>query len=311
MERRSFLTIAASVAFVPAPNSTPYKSPEYVRGLASRLAASREHLGGTPLVSTALRYVKCIEGAINSSDWNLQAAASELSRISSLVMRDAEKSREAGSIATLALAFARRANNPRSIAQNYENLSMLSTASDPVLAAHYARRGLEVPDLPKENKARLTARLGTALARDRRNARSAEKFSRSALETARTMDALPVDTAALVLASSGLSDANLKRYQEADSALTDAVRMFSDRPLLSADWRTRQIMATLTAGNVDRAAEQMTSLASVVPLVTSARLDKHIRDILAFSAQWDRAPEMRNAIGHLRSVAGRTTGRTI
>ena len=131
VERRSFLTIAASVAFVPAPKSTPYENPEFVRGLAERLSVSYEQLGGIPLASTALRHVKHIEGAINSRGRELQEAAAELARISSQVLYDAKRLDAATKTGILTLAFARRANFTQGIAWAYENLCVFTTSSDP------------------------------------------------------------------------------------------------------------------------------------------------------------------------------------
>ncbi|WUH96799.1 helix-turn-helix domain-containing protein [Spirillospora sp. NBC_00431] len=306
VKRREFnanvIAAAASIAFVPAPNSTPYQSAEYVRGLAARLCVSYEQLGGIPLVSTALQYVHKIEGAISSRDRELQEAAAELSRVSSQVLYDAKRLDVATRTGKLALTLARRSDYAEGIARTYENLCRFTTSSDPVQAAHYAQRGLESPDLTDEYRARLNARLGTALSLQRRNARGAEKSALTALETARGASQLSVDTSAVVLGSSGLCNARLRRYQAAHSELTNAVRMFESRPLLSAHWRAVQVTESLRAGDLSRAGEQMKALAHMVPLVTSAQVDRRMKEILTFSAQWGSVPEIKSARDELRSV---------
>jgi hypothetical protein len=50
------------------------------------------------------------------------------------------------------------------------------------------------------------------------------------------------------------------------------------------------------------AAEHMTALARIAPLVSSARVSSHIAGIFTMSARWADVPEMREAREHLRSV---------
>src|SRR5437868_13658 len=180
---------------------------------------------------------------------------------------------------------------------------MFNARRSPVRAAHYARLGLGVPGLPKEQGAWLNARLATVLARNGKSTRLAESSARSAIETAQGVDGLPVTVMAFVIACSGQTEALLRHHEEADSALEEAVRMFGGKPLLAANWKAVQVRATLIAADPSKAASQMTTLADVMPLVTSTQLDTKVREILALAAPWNRDPEMKHAITRLRSVA--------
>ncbi|WP_242883692.1 hypothetical protein [Actinomadura litoris] len=309
MERRQFM-VGVSVAFVAGPKTSPYQNPEYVRALAVRLSQSREQLGGTPLVPTARRYLGNVRAVMHSRDKNLLAAGAELSLISTLVLSDARQQKDAEEAGRFALGLAQRSTDPRVIGHSYEYLCQSTTASDPHLAAHYAQLGLGAPDLPEEQRARLNARLATALARNAYTSHSAARSASAVIDRARSVDGLPSETNALILGSAGLSNASLHRYDEADAALTDAIRTFGDRPLYVALWRARQINTTLGAGNAEKAAHQMTALSAVVPLVTSGRLDNEVRQILTIADRWKRVPEMKDATLQLRSVAPPTPARS-
>ncbi|MFC4049182.1 hypothetical protein ACFOY4_05760 [Actinomadura syzygii] len=310
VKRREFIAAAASVTLIPTPTASPYGDAEYVQTLANRLTASEAQFGGTPLVSTALRHVQNAKGAIKGRDQRLQEAASNLARSASLILHDARLPREAEEVGSVGLTLARRANYVEGVAHSLENLCCFTTSVDSRRAAHYARRGLQLEEITTEHRARLNARLAVALGQSARVSGFNISESLSAIDAARELEGLSPITEAVIAANAGLSLAKVRNYERANMAFEDAVRMFENLPLFSANWRSRQILASLAAGQISTAADQIEGLSAVAPLVTSARLDGHVRQILTYANQWHRVPEMREAIGHLRSVATPAPRRT-
>ncbi|TYK52340.1 helix-turn-helix domain-containing protein [Actinomadura decatromicini] len=310
VKRREFIIAAASVTLIPTPTSSPYKDSTYVQMLANRLSTSELQFGGSPLVSTALRHVRNVKGAITSRDRALQQAASNLARSASLILYDARLPREAEEVGSVGLTLARRANHVEGVAHSLENLCCFTTSVDSQKAAHYARRGLLLEEITSEHRARLNARLAVALGWHARTSSFSISESLSAMDTARELDGLSPITKGVIAGNAGLSFARIRNYDRANSAFDAAVRRFEDLPLLAATWRGSQVLASLRAGQVSQAANQMEDLASIVPLVTSARSDRNVRQILTYANQWHRVPEMREAIGHLRSVATPAPRRT-
>ncbi|MBT2206550.1 MULTISPECIES: hypothetical protein [Actinomadura] len=311
VERRRFIAGAASVTFVAGPKTFPFQNPDYVHGLAVRLTDSTEQLGGTSLVPTVLRYMGNLRRITSSRDERLLEAAAELSRVSAHALYDARQRNSAEEAGRLALVFSRRSADPAEIAQAYESLCLMTTALDANRAAHYAQLGLQVPDVPEEQRARLNARLGTALARNAHTSRIAARSVCAVIDKACSVSGLPSESTALILGSAGISNASLHRYEEADAALAASVRTFGERPLYVALWRARQIMTTLSAGDVAKAAHQMSALSGVVPLVASGRLDTKVQQILTVAERWKRVPEMKDATLQLRSVAPPTPARSV
>lgn len=302
VDRREFLTVAASVAFVPSPTVSPYQDPDYVQALASRLESSKEQLGGVPLISTALRYVRRVEAVINSRDVALQRAASDLVRSASLVLYDARKLKLAEKVGNVSLTLARRAHYVEGTAHSYENLCFFTTSVDPVRAAHYAQRGLQVAELTEEHHARLNARLAVALSKKSPHAHRGSRLSQSAIDLARGFDALPQVTGAVITGNAALALAGLRRHQDADAAFTECLHLFEGFPLSRATWATQQVKASFSAMALPEAADQISSLVRIAPLVDSARLDSRLREILAISAPWSKVPEIQRAREQLRSV---------
>ena len=87
--------------------------------------------------------------------------------------------------------------------------------------------------------------------------------------------------------------------------------MLSGRPLLAANWKAVQVKETLIAADPSKAASQMATLADVIPLVTSSRLDVKVQEILALAEPWNRDPEIQKAIARLHSVAALGLGPTV
>lgn len=310
VDRREFMAVAASVAFVPAPKIGPYQDPEYVRMLAARLDQLKDDQGGVPLVSTALRHVGHIRQAINSRNRDLHMAASDLARKASLVLFDARRLEAAEQVGGLALTLARRADYVEGAAHAYENLCTFCSRGDQNRAAAYARRGLQIPELPDENRARLNVRLSTALARVK--GRSSQRMTRAAMDEALGVDAVPPLATAVILGNVGIAQSRLGLHEEANRSLAEAVQRFNRTPHLHVLYLARQTKAALRAGDPLMATDRIYALARAAPLITSSRLDMHIGHILAASRQWEGVAEMRDARDQLREVtaaSGRPTGR--
>lgn len=301
VKRREFMAATASVAFVPAQKVGPFQDPEYVRMLASRLDLMRDEQGGVPLVSTAMRHVNHLRQAINSRDRNLQAAASDLARKAALVLDDARELDPADQAGALALTLARRADYVEGAAHSYENLCLFSSRrGDAGRAATYAGRGLQLPELPDEHRARLNVRLAAALSRQK--GYGFQRQTRAAMDEALGIDGIPPAATAVVAGNVGIAQGRLGLYEDAQKSLTEAVRIFRRTPLMYAAYLASQTKAALQAADPSMAADLMFRLARATPLVTSARVDKHVSDIMAASAQWAKVPEMRDARAQLSAV---------
>ncbi|WP_131740150.1 hypothetical protein [Actinomadura roseirufa] len=302
MKRREFMSVAATIAFVPTPVNDPYKDAEYVQGLADRLVDAHHLHGGVPLAATALRHVRKVKEAIGGEGHGLKVAASNLARSASLALWDAQQVENADHVGRMALVLARRANYVEGISHCFENLCVFTTLRDPVRAAHYAQSGLRSPGVTPEHEARLNARLGVALSWRTGGPGANAGASRTAIDRARAIDGLPPVANAVIAANAALSLASLRRYAEADAAFAAALGGFGDNPLLHATWLTQRIKASLRAGAYPAAADQAGRLAAVAPLVDSARLDRHLAEITTMIGPRSEVPELREARDRLRAV---------
>ncbi|GLZ14572.1 hypothetical protein Acsp04_48070 [Actinomadura sp. NBRC 104425] len=293
----------SGVVLIPSEKVSPYQDLEYLRGLVEHLGTMYDQIGGNALVSTARRHAARIKAAMNSRDRQLQMAASDLARKASIILNNARHIKEANDVGIFSLALARRAGYSDGVAHCYENLCYFNAAEDPLQAAHYAKTGLQYPELTSEHRARLNARFGSAIVRvGNLDRKSAEFASRSAVDEARTVSELSTEAGAVVLGSSGNVLARLKRYDEADAAFEETLRLLHDRPMLLASWTWGRIYASLAGVRLSEAAAQMEDLARIVPMLSSTQLDKEIARIMTRSQQWADVPEIRAARDQLRSV---------
>lgn len=109
VERREFLTAAASVIFVPSgrASANPYQDAEYVNTLADSMARGRYELGGVPLVANALGHVHRIRELVERvRGARLQQAISNLMYQATLVLYDAGRSGHAEHTGRIALDMA-------------------------------------------------------------------------------------------------------------------------------------------------------------------------------------------------------------
>jgi transcriptional regulator with XRE-family HTH domain len=302
VKRRQFLASAASVALIPsATGSNPYRDAAYVQLLADRLAHTEEQIGGAPLVREALRHVQHVAPAALGTDTGLQAAASRLARQAALVLHDTRDLDRAERVAALALTLATRAHDAGAQAHAYETLSLIRTYGGPrSRAAEYVRRGLALDGLDDATRAALLVRLARSLA----VLPGQERPVRRALDEAQALaERLPPVDGADVMANSGIALSDLGQHAKGVADLQAAVRSVeAQSPLLVGLYRARLTKSAIQAGDVDGAAGGMEALALVAPLLTSRRMDIHVRHILTDTRRWGTAREIRHAREQLREV---------
>lgn len=300
VKRRDFVAVAASVAFVPSPRVGPYQDPAYVRELAERLTHDRFRQGGSPIIRAATRHLRNVGAAMGGTDRALQEAASALACETARILYDARRYDAAERTGVFALQLARRSGDAGAQAGAYSTLSRICI--DQRLGergAMYARRGLAVAGLPPAQQAWLRLRLGRSLAL----MGGQERRARQALDDALGYAALPLHEAADMVGNVGVALAGMGEHEHARTAIADAVRL-SGRcsALLFVAYQAWQVEAALRAGRPSLAAERMTELARVAPLVSSARVDNHLAGVYALAGQWAGVPEMRDAREQLYSV---------
>jgi transcriptional regulator with XRE-family HTH domain len=302
VKRREFVAAAASVVFVPSSKSSPYKDAAYVRMLSERLARSRYELGGVPLASTAIEHARRIWKTVdNTSDSELQTAASRLADQASLALYDARQLTAAAHSGAMALEFSRRAGDLDGQATAYDTLSRISSyKGDHLRGVRYARQGLELADLSESQRAFLNMRLGRSLAR----IRDQERASRDAFERALTASGLSPLGRAAMIGDVGIGLGLLQEFSEADLLLEQAADLMGQwSPLFQAQYLGRQVQTALNAADPNMAADRILMLARAAPLVRSSRLDMRIAEILKVSKHWSHVREVHEAREQLEEVA--------
>jgi hypothetical protein len=164
----------------------------------------------------------------------------------------------------------------------------------------YAERGLGLPALTGECKARLSVRLGVSVAKT--NAGGVERRSRHLLDVAHGYGGSSAGTAAMILGSSGIVLSRFGHHEESERYLDEAVRLFQGIPLLHGLWLGESAHAAMRAADPYKAAHQIQAVARLGPLITSSRFDQKVREIIADSARWASVPEMRDARDQLRAI---------
>ncbi|MET8001914.1 helix-turn-helix transcriptional regulator [Nonomuraea glycinis] len=300
VERREFLVAAASV-FVPSTKKNPYQDPDYVSTLAESLARNRYESGGIPLASRALSHVKNVDKMAGISGSRLQSAVSEMAYQATLVLYDAGKLAHAERTGMLALELAHRAADTGAEAHALESLSRVALyRGDAARAIMYARRGLNLPDLPPSRAASLAMRLGRSLARIPENSVAA----RDTLDRALNVGGLSPFTEAAIVGDVAIGLSRLGRYDEAGALLRRAADDIGEySPLFRAQYIGRQVQTAIKASDPGLAADRIALLTRAVPFVSSARVNKRVADILRESAKWKKIPEVREARHHLEMVS--------
>lgn len=300
VERRNFVAAVGSIAFVPSPKVVPYQDPEYVRVLAARLARDRYEQGGIPVASTALRHLKKVGFAISGKDRKLQSAASDLACETARIFYDSRRYDMAQRAGSFALALARRSGDVDGQASACSALSRISIdRGHGDRGIMYARQGLALPDLSAPQRAWLKLRLARSLAL----VGGQERAARDRLAELGCTEGLSAYEKADMKGNVGVALAGMRAYSDAHAAIAEAVTLSGQcSPLLLVAYKAWQAEAALAASQPMMAAEHMTALARIAPLVSSARVSSHIAGILTMSARWADVPEMREAREHLRSV---------
>jgi hypothetical protein len=300
VKRRDFVAAVGSIAFVPSPKVGPYQDPEYVRTLAERLARDRYEQGGIPVTSTAMRHLKKVGQVISGKDRNLQSAASDLACETARVLYDSRRYDAAQRAGVFAVQLARRCGDIGAQASACSALSRIS-----IDRGHgdrgivYARQGLLLPELTPAQRAWLKLRLARSLAL----VPGQERAARDRLAELGHAEGLSAYERADMKGNVGVALAGMRAYPEAHAAIAEAVALSEPcSPLLLVAYQAWQASAALLAAQPLMAAEHMTTLARIAPMISSARVDAHIAGILTSSARWSDLPEMRQAREHLQSV---------
>ncbi|MPZ67316.1 MAG: hypothetical protein GEU83_18040 [Pseudonocardiaceae bacterium] len=100
----------------------------------------------------------------------------------------------------------------------------------------------------------------------------------------------------------GIGMHELGIHERAEAHLTTAAALTIGAPFLHSLYLARQTKTAMRARQPEMAAEQMTALASVVPLVDSPRLRIHERHIFDGTQRWAGVPDVRDARQALQEV---------
>ena len=294
VDRRLFLAAAASAALVPAAAASPYSSPDYLDGIAGRLACNEAQLGGAPLAREAARHAARAVGAAEAAGQSGQAAASRLLRQCALVLHDVRQLGRAEQAAGAALRLARAADDIAGQVQALDTLSLITAHQRDGRGAEYARRGLALPGTD-HGRAILAARLGRALALRPGSAREAHRWLDHALALQGGEDAEVCGNCGI-----GFTDAGMPGRGE--PYLAAAVARTAPSPFTHSLYVARQAKTAMRARQPERAAQAMTALAALAPLVESPRLAIHLRHVYDGTRQWDGIWDVRHAREALREA---------
>jgi transcriptional regulator with XRE-family HTH domain len=307
VKRREFVAAAASVMFVPSPKTGPYQDAVYLRGLAKRISRDRYEHGGMTGVSAAMRHIRQITAVTESSDRTLQSAAADLAIEAVWTLNDVGRLDVAEKVGRLALELAQLSHNANAQSRSYSVLARVQYhRGEAGLAVKYAQRGASLSDVSAEQLAWLKLRHGWSLSMvngQEHEARDViEDVQRFLADAKSSEPAFPLDIAELT-GSVGRTLYDLGAHREARECLDEAVELLGEfSPRLQGIYLARQITASLQASQPTFAADRMLKLARVVPLVNSAQLNKHLKEVVAMSGHWRVVSEVRAARAQLRTV---------
>ncbi|GAB2808264.1 hypothetical protein GCM10022221_01950 [Actinocorallia aurea] len=302
MKRREFIAGMASVPLVPNADPDPYRDPAYVDLLTDRVNKSLFDSGGSASLRSATRHLGRVRKAVSESrDPRLLSSASSLARQVALVHYDSAGLPEAEAIARTAVAYAHAAGDGDKQVLALNNLAMFCAyAGDGHRGQQYARRALTVPDASPGREAQAHMQLGRALGLLNEKRASATHLTRAQQLGA---DHLPALECADMTGGVGVALYEQGDWDAARSVLTEAVTLISPlAPLLGANYHARQVQSALGASQPLLAAELMAPLVRVAPLVSSARLDGYLSEILRLSARWRKVPEVDDMWQQLRDL---------
>ncbi|WP_106398404.1 hypothetical protein [Actinocorallia populi] len=301
MKRRAFLTNVATVTLIPSADGNPYRDPDYVELLAGRAHKSLYGSGGRTGFQDAARHLRRLQHAVAAGkDTRLCSAASELARKVSLIQYDARRLPQAQEAGKLAVAFARAGQDRDKQVSALNELAMFhSYQGDGRRGEWYARQALTVPGISPACEARASMSLGRAL-----GLLGEKRHSAMSLGRAREIgtDLSDFDRANLT------GNVGVALYEQGDAkaaqaTLHEAVKIvLPASPWLGANLLARQVQAAFQASEPLLAAELATTLTRVAPLVSSARLDGYLTEIMTLSTPWRDVPEVKDMRERLRTL---------
>lgn len=127
---------------------------------------------------------------------------------------------------------------------------------------------------------------------------------RRALDEAQALAARlsPVDGAE-VMANSGIALSDLGQHTKGTADLQTAVASVEGQsPLLVGLYQARLTKSAIEAGDVGGMTGGINALARIAPLLTSRRMDIHVRHIRASTRRWGMVREIGQARGKLWEV---------
>jgi tetratricopeptide (TPR) repeat protein len=253
-----------------------------------------------------MRHIQRIEPTTNSGNRELQVAASGLAVEAIWSLNDVGRFDIGEKVGVLALELAQRSGNPDAQSRAYSVLARVQYhRGEAGLAVKYAQQGASLRNIPDEQQTWLKLRYAAALSmvsRQEREARNVIENIEHFLADARSRGNQELDIAEMT-GSVGRTLYDLGAYREARAYLNEAVKLLGhSSPRLQGIYLARQITASLRASQPSFAAERMLSLARVAPMVNSAQLDGHLKEVLGMSHHWRAVPEVSAARAQLRTA---------
>ena len=306
----SAVEAARSAIFIPSPTAGPFKDPFFIRNLAGRLADSQRESGGVAVLATASRHFGQIRSLLANNDPQLQQASAYLARQIGWTLWDAGRFDAAENAGRMSLELARCANDFEGQAWAFSLLCKNDVERRRNSGAlKYAQAGLQLREVAPGVRTQLTMRLGRSLSL----VRGQERNAREHIDRALGFEGADSFDVAEIWSDAGNSLLDLGRYADAYDSFGQAVEHWGQWSAIQANCLGGQVKAALRAHEavprghwLPMAADRMVALAHTVPLVSSARVDRKVTDILAATAQWNTVPEMRQARDLLQDVSPRS-----
>ncbi|HEU5159994.1 MAG TPA: hypothetical protein VFU43_23560 [Streptosporangiaceae bacterium] len=308
VKRREFVTAAASVMFVPSPKVSPHEDPSYLAALAQRVARARYEHGGGATAATAVKHIRRIAPLVAGKDQKLQEAASNLAAETAWTLNDARRFDAGENVGGLALTLAHRSGSTDAQSRAYSVLANINAErGQQDRALTFAEAGARLREVSDAQQQWMKLRKGETRSHLPGQGNAGRDEIETVLGLLRDTGGFPGQSpfdVADMTGNAGVALANLGAYDEAQEALSQAVKLYGDSsPTTSALCLAHQSMAALRASHVHMAADYMLTLARVVPLINSPRVDGHVAKILTASARWGTVRGMRDARDQLKAVA--------
>ena len=307
VKRREFVTAAASVMFVPSPKVGPYEDPANVREVARRVAGAWHEHGGGAIAPTAMRHIRRIAPAVASRDRQLQEAASELAVATVWTLNDARLFDTGENVGRLALELAKRSESADAQSRAYSALAAIGAERGSAdRALMYARDGVMLREVPEAQHAWMRLRKARTLAAVRGQRRSARAEMESVLAALQDTAGFPGQSSfdvANLMGSIGRGLNEVGAHEEAHDTLSATVSLMGgSSPNLQSLNLAEQAISAFGMSEPSLAANYMSALTRLAPLVNSRKLDENLRRVLAESARWKTVSEIRDARDQLKPL---------